>query len=46
MRRAVAMIFKAAGLKPNGLLARWASAVSYWFVKRRAGTLKELSAAR
>jgi hypothetical protein len=46
MRRAVAMIFKAAGLKPNGLLARWASTLSYWFVKRRAAALEGVSAAR
>jgi hypothetical protein len=42
MRRAVAMIFKAAGVKPHGRLARWASILSYRFVKRRAGTAEGL----
>ena len=36
MQRAVAMIFKAAGLKPHGLLARLASAAGYRFIKSRA----------
>ena len=45
MRRAVAMIFKAAGLKPNGRLAQGASALGYRFMKRRASRLHRLGVA-
>ena len=46
VRRAVAMTFKAAGLKPHGRLARWTSAVSYRLLRMRAGNVESLGAAR
>ena len=46
VRRAVAMTFKAAGLKPHGRLARWSAAAGYRLMKMRAGKAEAVGTAR
>ena len=35
----MAMLFKAVGLKPNGRLSRWSTALAWWGMRRRAARL-------
>lgn len=43
VERAVSMVLRAVGGTPNGKLARWLSALSYWFMRSR---IKRLAAAK
>jgi hypothetical protein len=39
VERGMAMLFKAVGLKPNGRLNRWSTALAWWGMRRRAARL-------
>jgi rubrerythrin len=45
IERAVAMAFKAVGLKPHGLLSRGLTSLACWFQRRRIARLEQLAAA-
>ena len=39
VERGMAMLFKAVGLRPNGRLSRWSTALAWWGMQRRAARL-------
>ncbi len=44
LERGMAMIFKAAGLKPNGRLGRVATRLAWWFLRAQVGRLDRMAA--
>jgi rubrerythrin len=44
VERAIAMVFKAVGLEPQGRLARWTAGLAWWGMRRRVARLGRLAA--
>jgi len=44
IERAIAMVFKAVGLEPQGRLSRWTARLAWWNMRRRATRLARMAA--